>query len=42
MNNFRKDFLEQHWSEKKIKVLGREEDKRDVHFEVDINVSSNV
>lgn len=39
MNNFRKNFLEQHWSEKKIKVLRREEDKRDVHFEVDMSAA---
>jgi len=41
MNNFRKNFLEQHRPEKKIQVLRREEDKRNVRLEVDINVSSN-
>lgn len=38
MNNFRKNFL----GKKKKRVPRSEEDKRDVHFEVGLNVSSDV
>lgn len=42
MWSFNYEQLQEEFSRKKKKVLRREEDKRDVHFEVGLNVSSNV